>query len=110
MNLIYSIQRKERNKSHVQTKTKLQCQIQSDLVIEAIKGEKTINEIAAENNIQPNLLRNWKNEFLQNASIVFDEKRDENVRQKLEEERAEKAAYAKKVGQLTMQVDWLKKI
>ena len=85
------------------------AKFKSDLVIEAIKGEKTINEIAAENNIQPNLLRNWKNEFLQNASIVFDEKRDENIRQKLEEERAEKAAYAKKAGQLTMQVDWLKK-
>ena len=85
------------------------AKFKTDLVIEAIKGEKTINEIAAENNIQPNLLRNWKNEFLQNASIVFDEKRDENIRQKLEEERAEKAAYAKKVGQLTMQVDWLKK-
>ena len=85
------------------------AKFKSDLVIEAIKGEKTINELAAENNIQPNLLRNWKNEFLQNASVVFDEKRDENIRQKLEEERAEKAAYAKKVGQLTMQVDWLKK-
>ena len=85
------------------------AKFKSDLVIEAIKGEKTINELAAENNIQPNLLRNWKNEFLQNASIVFDEKRDENIRQKLEDERAEKAAYAKKVGQLTMQVDWLKK-
>lgn len=85
------------------------AKFKSDLVIEAIKGEKTINEIAAENNIQPNLLRNWKNEFLQNASIVFNEKRDENIRQKLEEERTEKAAYARKVGQLTMQVDWLKK-
>ena len=85
------------------------AKFKSDLVIEAIRGEKTINELAAENNIQPDLLRNWKNEFLQNASVVFDEKRDENIRQKLEEERAEKAAYAKKVGQLTMQVDWLKK-
>ena len=28
---------------------------------------------------------------------------------KLAEERKEKAEYAKKVGQLTMQVDWLKK-
>lgn len=29
--------------------------------------------------------------------------------EKLDEERKEKEAYAKKVGQLTMQVDWLKK-
>ena len=60
-------------------------------------------------NIQPNLLRNWKKEFLNNASAVFDDKREENLKDKLAEERKEKAEYAKKVGQLTMQVDWLKK-
>ena len=31
------------------------------------------------------------------------------LKEKLAEERKEKAEYAKKVGQLTMQVDWLKK-
>ena len=62
-----------------------------------------------ENNIQPNLLRNWKKEFLNNASAVFDDKREENLQGKAAEERKEKAEYAKKVGQLTMQVDWLKK-
>ena len=85
------------------------AKFKSDLVIELLKGEKDLNTIATENNIQPNLLRNWKKEFLNNASVVFDDKREENLREKLAEERKEKAAYAKKVGQLTMQVDWLKK-
>ena len=67
------------------------------------------NTIAAENNIQPNLLRNWKKEFLDKASVVFDDTREENLKEKLASERREKAEYAKKVGQLTMQVDWLKK-
>ena len=52
---------------------------------------------------------NWKKEFLANASLAFDNKREDNLREKLVEERKEKAEYAKKVGQLTMQVDWLKK-
>ncbi len=47
--------------------------------------------------------------FLDNASAVFDDKREDNLKEKLAEERKEKAEYAKKVGQLTMQVDWLKK-
>ena len=81
------------------------AKFKSDLVIELLKGEKDLNTLATENNIQPNLLRNWKREFLNNASAVFDDKREE----KLVEERKEKAEYAKKVGQLTMQVDWLKK-
>ena len=63
------------------------AKFKSDLVIELLKGEKDLNTLAAENNIQPNLLRNWKKEFLNNASLVFDDKREE----------------------LTMQVDWLKK-
>ena len=40
------------------------AKFKSDLVIELLKGEKDLNTLAAENNIQPNLLRNWKKEFL----------------------------------------------
>ena len=91
------------------TRRNFSSKFKSDLVLEALKGEKDINTIAVENNIQPNLLRNWKKEFLEKASVVFDDSREENLKEKLTEERKEKAAYAKKVGQLTMQVDWLKK-
>ena len=79
------------------------------LVLQLLKGEKELNVLAVENDIQPNLLRNWKKEFLANASLAFDNKREYNLREKLAEERKEKAEYAQKVGQLTMQVDWLKK-
>ncbi len=50
-----------------------------------------------------------KKEFLDKASVVFDDTREDNLKEKLALERKEKAEYAKKVGQLTMQVDWLKK-
>lgn len=86
------------------------AKFKSDLVIELLKGEKDLNAHAVENNIQPNLLRNWKKEFLSNAAVVFDDKCEENLKEKLAEERKEKSEYAKKVEQLTMQVDWLKKI
>ena len=85
------------------------AKFKSDLVMTFGYLWKDLNTLATENNIQPNLLRNWKKEFLNNASAVFDDKREENLKDKLAEERKEKAEYAKKVGQLTMQVDWLKK-
>ena len=91
------------------TRRNFSSKFKSDLVLEVLKGEKDLNTIAVENNIQPNLLRNWKKEFLEKAAVVFDDTREENLKEKLAEERKEKAAYAKKVGQLTMQVDWLKK-
>lgn len=90
-------------------KRNFSAKFKSDLVIELLKGEKDLNTLAVENNIQPNLLRNWKKEFLDNAFAVFDDKREDNLKEKLAEERKEKAEYAKKVGQLIMQVDWLKK-
>ena len=85
------------------------AEFKSNLVLQLLKGEKELNVLAVENDIQPNLLRNWKKEFLANASLAFDNKREDNLREKLAEERKEKAEYAKKVSQLTMQVDWLKK-
>ena len=85
------------------------AEFKTNLVLQLLKGEKELNVLAVENDIQPNLLRNWKKEFLTNASLAFDNKREYNLREKLAEERKEKAEYAKKVGQLTMQVDWLKK-
>ena len=92
------------------TRRNFSAKFKSDLVLEVLNGEKELNVIATENDIQPNLLRNWKKEFLEKASVIFDDTREENLKEKLTEERKEKAAYAKKVGQLTMQVDWLKKI
>ncbi len=42
------------------------------LVLEVLKGEKTINEIASAYEIIPNNLKNWKKQFLENMSLAFD--------------------------------------
>ena len=78
-----------RQRRHFSAKSK------SDFVIELLKGEKDLHTLAAENNIQPNLLRNWKKEFLSNAAVVFDDKREDNLKEKLAEERKEKMTYNK---------------
>ena len=74
------------------------AEFKTKLVLQLLKGEKELNVLATENDIQPNLLRNWKKEFLANASLAFDNKREDNLREKLAEERKEKAEYAKKHG------------
>ncbi len=81
-----------------QTRRNFSAKFKSDLVIELLKGEKDLNTLAAENSIQPNLLRNLKKEFLNNASVVFDDSQEDNLKEKLSLERKEKAEYAKKVG------------
>ena len=84
------------------TRRNFSAKFKASLVLEVLKGEKDINTIATENDIQPNLLRNWKKEFLSKADVVFDESREDNLKEKLAAERKEKAEYAKKVGQLLM--------
>ncbi len=84
-------------------------EFKAKIVLEAIRGEKEINELASEHQIQPNLIRNWKKEFIANASNVFDTKADEKVKESLDELESENDELAKKLGRLTVEVDWLKK-
>ena len=38
------------------------AEFKTNLVLQLLKGEKELNVLAVENDIQPNLLRNWKKE------------------------------------------------
>lgn len=78
------------------------------MVIEVLREEKTLNAIAAENGIHPNLLSRWKTEFLNNAGRVFSKETDEveKVKQSYEKEKDE---LLRQIGQLSYEVTWLKK-
>ena len=41
------------------------------LVLEAIRGERTINEIASDNNIHPNMLSKWKRDAENRLYTLF---------------------------------------
>ena len=47
------------------------AEYKTKLVLEVVREESRLEEIAAANEINPNMLRNWKQEFLKNASSVF---------------------------------------
>ena len=109
MNLIYLKHHKFGGSDMSRARRTFSSKFKSNLVIEALKGEKDINTLAVENTLKPNLLRNWKKEFLEKAPVVFDDTRGDELKEKLAASNKEKDAYARKVGQLTMQLEWLKK-
>lgn len=47
------------------------------IVIEVLREEKTLNEIAAEHEIHPNLVSRRKAEFLNNAARAFSKEAEE---------------------------------
>ena len=75
------------------------------VALEAIKGLKTMSEIAAEYEIHPVMVGNWKKEMLEHLPEIFDNK---NARKDKDNDR-EKEQLQGKVGQLTMEVDFLEK-
>lgn len=75
------------------------------VALAAIKGLKTVNEIAQQYGVHPTQVNQWKKELLDNASSVFESKRGpKSVNAESDPDRL----YAK-IGQLNMQLDWLKK-
>ena len=85
------------------------AEFKAKVVLEVLKGEKELNTIAQENEIAPNQIRNWKSEFLENAALVFDNKKDKEYKEKALMHEQETDKLYKTIGQLTTQVDWLKK-
>ncbi len=77
------------------------------VAIEALREQKTVNQIAKEFDVHPVQVSQWKKELLNGAESIFETKKNHACRQK--EMAAEKAALQQKVGQLTIEIDWLKK-
>ena len=84
-------------------------EFKAKLVLEVLRGEKELGAIAYENDVNPNMLRNWKREFLENASMVFEDPRKAEKKAKREEEalKKETGRMLKTIGQLTLERDFL---
>ena len=80
------------------------------IVLEILREEKTISEIGNREEIAVSQLHGWKKEFLENVERVFSQTKIEreakaNTRDIVDREQALMA----KVGQLTVENDFLKK-
>lgn len=80
------------------------------IVLEILREEHTVSEIASREEISAKQLHNWKKEFLDNAERVFAQsKLERNFKHQLEEAAEREEATMAKVGQLLLENDLLKK-
>ena len=75
------------------------------VALEAVKGTKTVNDIAQEFGVHPTQVNQWKKELLANAGSLFEGKRGPKP---VDAQSDPDRLYAK-IGQLNMELDWLKK-
>ena len=73
--------------------------------LEAVRGVKTISQIAQEFGVHPVLVGQWKKEILEQASTLFEGKRGP----KPVSEHSEPERLYSEIGKLKMELDWLKK-
>jgi transposase len=78
------------------------------IVLEVLREENTLIEISNKYEVSQQLISRWKSEFLANMPSVFDKKANETEKLKKQFE-AEKAVLERKIGELTIDIDWLKK-
>ena len=73
--------------------------------LEAIKGEKTMAQISSEYGVHANQIRQWRQRLLEEMPGVFSDRRQKKEKQN-EEMTAE---LYRQIGQLKVELDWLKK-
>jgi len=79
--------------------------LKAKVAVEAIKSQRTVNEIASSYGIHPHQVGQWKKQALEQLPEIFSNGRirsqqaDEVLRDRLYQE----------IGQLKVELDWLKK-
>lgn len=89
-------------------RTNYGAEYKTKIILEVLKEESSLEEIAAANSLNPNMVRNWRKEFLEHANEVFDDKKiQREIKRKEQKETKEREQMLKTIGQLTLERDFL---
>jgi putative transposase len=80
----------------------------AQIVLEILKEERPIAQIASQYGIHPNQLYKWKAQALEGLPELFEDSRKGNKDLKAAHERQVEELYAQ-IGRLNIQLAWLKK-
>ena len=78
------------------------------IVLEALREEKTVAQIASENSVHPNQIHKWKKQALENFQQLFEDDRKGEKALAAVHENQVNELYSE-IGKLSTQLNWLKK-
>ena len=77
----------------------------AQVALAALKGDKTVNELAGQFAVHPTLIHAWKKQLLQGAEAVF----ANGVKAAEADAQVVQVQLYEQIGRLKMELEWLKK-
>ena len=81
------------------------AEFKARVALEALKGDKTVNEFASAYGVHPTQIAHWKHRLHKEMPDIFSVRRDKRER----DQEAFQAQLYQQIGQLKVELDWLKK-
>ncbi len=79
-------------------------QTKFNAAVDLLKGEKTLQQISQEYGVHQSILKRWKKMLMEEGPTLFE---DQRKKRPSEDQTADLQG---KIGQLTMEIDFLKKV
>ena len=87
------------------TRKRYDSRFKACVVLEALKNQRTIAEIASEYGVHANQITKWKRQVLDGLPDIFSTRRERDQR---DNEVLQSELY-RQIGQLKVELDWMKK-
>ena len=79
-----------------------------EIALRAIKGETTLSDICSRYKVSPSQVHAWKKQVVEQVGKLF-EKSDKKAQKRVKENARREGQLYEKIGQLTIERDYLKK-
>jgi putative transposase len=87
------------------TRRRFEAGFKAKVALEAIRGSKTISELAKQFRVHPNQITLWKKQLLSGAELVF----EGTTAKSAQSDEPEVAELYEHIGRLKVELEWLKK-
>jgi transposase len=77
----------------------------AEVALAAVKGDKTVNELASIHQVHPTLIHGWKKQLLGGVEDIF----AQPTKDASADHEAEKKQLYEQIGRLQMELTWVKK-